>query len=86
MEISYCLGIPDNYNVSGAKVFYLEMGGHTTLTFLEGTNKFCYIGHKIRGSMGDGTILSAAVPSFDCYNTPQERLMGTTEILCYTIV
>ena len=76
--------IPDNYSISGAKVSYIKMGGHTTLTFLLGTNKFCYIGHKIRGSMGDGTNGTSAVPSFDCYNTPGEYLCPGPLKFCVT--
>ena len=74
--------IPDNYNISGANVSYVKMGGHTTLTFLEGTNKFCYIGHKINGSMGDGTSIQADVPSFDCYNTPGEYICPAPQKFC----
>ena len=76
--------IPDNFNVSHAKVSYLKMGGHTTLTFLKGTNKFCYIGHKIRGSMGEGTIPGSPVPSFDCYNTPEEYICPAPNKFCVT--
>lgn len=62
--------IPPNFNFNNAAIGYFEMGGHTTAAFLAGSSKFCYVGHKIRGSMGDGTSASSNRYSFDCINTP----------------
>lgn len=66
--------IPPNYNVNLAKIGYFHMGGHTTVAFLRGTNRFCYIGHLTGGSMGDGTNANTGRPSFDCINTPNDYL------------
>lgn len=63
---------PANFIYNNAAVGYFEMGGHTTAAFLQGSSKFCYIGHKIRGSMGDGTVTDLTRKSFDCINTPEE--------------
>ncbi|MFA6151805.1 MAG: T9SS type A sorting domain-containing protein [Chitinophagaceae bacterium] len=63
--------IPPNFNRNGAKVGFLEMGGHTAMAFLSGTSRFCYIGHKFHGSMGDNVVADEARPAFDCINTPE---------------
>ncbi|HTN17724.1 MAG TPA: Ig-like domain-containing protein [Chitinophagaceae bacterium] len=64
--------IPPNFTYSHAAIGYFEMGGHTTAAFQAGSSKFCYIGHKIRGSMGDASTSSSTRKSFDCINTPEE--------------
>ncbi|MBL7712678.1 MAG: hypothetical protein JNL13_09450, partial [Chitinophagaceae bacterium] len=64
--------IPPNFTYNNAAIGFFEMGGHTTAAFLAGSSKFCYIGHKVRGSMGDGTSASSTRKSFDCINTPEE--------------
>jgi alpha-tubulin suppressor-like RCC1 family protein len=62
--------IPPNFNVNDARVGYFCVGGHTTLAFLAGSNRFCYVGHRTQGSMGDGTTASTTKSFFDCINTP----------------
>ena len=37
------------------KARYIEMGGHTTVFLQDKKPEYCYVGHRIRGSMGDGT-------------------------------
>lgn len=67
---------PNNFSVNDAKVGFFHMGGHTTIAFLQGSNRFCYVGHKIAGSMGDG-VEDQSNPSrraYDCINTPDEHL------------
>lgn len=64
--------IPPNFSFNNSTIGYFEMGGHTTAAFQSATSKFCYIGHKIRGSMGDGTSATGTRKSFDCINTPGE--------------
>lgn len=64
--------VPPNFKYNNAAIGFFEMGGHTTAAFLAGSSKFCYIGHRIRGSMGDGTVVTATRKSFDCINTPEE--------------
>ncbi|WP_455429738.1 DUF7507 domain-containing protein [Myroides albus] len=51
------------------KAIYVEIGGHTSM-YMGENYKFCYIGHKTNGSMGDGTRNNSAVSKFDCENTP----------------
>lgn len=67
--------IPPNFIYNNAAIGFFEMGGHTTAAFLAGSSKFCYIGHKVRGSMGDNDASGATNltrKSFDCVNTPEE--------------
>ncbi|MBB1140958.1 DUF11 domain-containing protein [Myroides sp. WP-1] len=51
------------------KAIYVEIGGHTTM-FMGEDYKFCYVGHKVNGSMGDGLGGDSNVTTFDCSNTP----------------
>ncbi|MET0466652.1 MAG: hypothetical protein ABW007_26065, partial [Chitinophagaceae bacterium] len=62
--------LPPNFSVNDARTGFFHMGGHTTIAFLRGTNRFCYVGHLIRGSMGDGTSGTGSRSSYDCINTP----------------
>lgn len=64
--------IPPNFSFNNSAIGYFEMGGHTTAAFQASTSKFCYVGHTIRGSMGDGISTSGTRKSFDCINTPGE--------------
>lgn len=64
--------IPPNFSLNNAQIGFFEMGGHTTAAFLAGSSKFCYVGHKIRGSMGDNDGTTGTRKSFDCINTPSE--------------
>lgn len=64
--------IPPNFSLNNANIGFFEMGGHTTAAFLAGSSKFCYVGHKIRGSMGDNDGTTGTRKSFDCINTPSE--------------
>lgn len=51
---------------SGSKAIFSEMGGHSLMFLKVGSDQFCYVGHKGRGSMGDGTNDDLYVTSFDC--------------------
>jgi len=51
------------------RMVYAELGGHLNMVIAEDL-KFCYVGHKVYGSMGDGTTANATVSKFDCENTP----------------
>ncbi len=72
-------GIPLNFTSGTDKAIFCEMGGHTMLFMKIGSSKFCYVGHKTNGSMGDGTITSTS-PSqtltYDCNNTPSINICG----------
>ncbi|GAA4455543.1 hypothetical protein GCM10023092_19380 [Rurimicrobium arvi] len=66
--------LPANFTLNNATIGYFEMGGHTTAAFLASTSKFCYVGHKINGSMGDGIVTNEDRYTFDCINTPEEYI------------
>jgi gliding motility-associated-like protein len=57
---------------------YVEVGGHTSAYLKECADRYCYIGHKINGSMGDNVSAASFIPSFDCANTPQALICGAS--------
>jgi alpha-tubulin suppressor-like RCC1 family protein len=68
-------GLNDN------RVVYVEVGGHTSM-IVNDQNKYCYVGHKIYGSMGDGIAADSSVHTFDCENTPNViDMCGKIEIV-----
>lgn len=52
------------------KAVYVEVGGHTSM-IVNDKNKYCYVGHKVNGSMGDGTDIDGDIHSFDCDGTAE---------------
>jgi gliding motility-associated-like protein len=64
----------------GSTAVFAEMGGHTLMYIKVGSDRFCYIGHKSGGSMGDGDFSSDFVQSFDCTNTPQISICGSVPV------
>lgn len=63
------LGFLDASGKVSNPAVYLEVGGHTAM-YMNEDKRFCYVGHKINGSMGDGKHESEFVSTFDCENTP----------------
>jgi gliding motility-associated-like protein len=53
---------------------YIAMGGHTSLYVNPTFNKFCYVGHRSNGSVGDGTSVINFITKFDCSVTPTLQL------------
>jgi gliding motility-associated-like protein len=74
---SYDPGLAGGFNQGVDKALFAEMGGHTLLYVKEGSSKFCYVGHRINGSMGDGTSFDAKEPIFNCDQTPTIDLCGS---------
>ncbi|MBP5982631.1 MAG: hypothetical protein KA734_02835, partial [Fluviicola sp.] len=70
--------LPDGFTsgVDIAKV--MEVGGHTTVYLKENSAKFCYVGHKTQGSMGDGITASSNPFTFNCDATPVMNICGST--------
>lgn len=58
------------------KLIALETGGHTTMIIRQCSKKYGYIGHKINGSMGDGSNSSGNISNFDFTNTAEVNLCG----------
>lgn len=67
---------PNYLNLSD-NILMVETGGHTSMNMKEGSNKLGYIGHRVNGSMGDGTIADYAGISTYTYNaTPGITVLG----------
>ncbi|WP_343789264.1 GEVED domain-containing protein, partial [Wandonia haliotis] len=69
--------IPQGFN-PGDIATYVEVGGHTTATMKQCATRYCYVGHKINGSMGDGVNSGSQITSFDCANTPEGFICGSS--------
>lgn|GEM_PF-3204925 len=61
---------PDGFIMGQDKANYVEMGGHTLVYVKDGADRYCYVGHRINGSMGDGTDIDVVESSLNCTNTP----------------
>lgn len=77
------MGMPTGFQVQGSanptNARYIEMGGHTMVFLRDKSSKFCYVGHKTQGSMGDGTTTGdGAYPTFTCDATPNLNVCGST--------
>ncbi len=46
------------------KIMAVESGGHTTILVKQCTGNYGYVGHKVNGSMGDGSFTDATVPAY----------------------
>jgi len=75
----YNPGVPDGFT-SGDKALFVEVGGHTIVYAKLGSAKFCYVGHRIQGSMGDNTSASATEASFNCTSTPTLDICGSVPV------
>lgn len=62
--------IPRGFIIGVDKANYVEVGGHTLVVVKDGADRFCYVGHRINGSMGDGTDIDGVENAFNCVNTP----------------
>lgn len=61
---------PNGFTMNQDKANYVEMGGHTLVYVKDGADRYCYVGHRINGSMGDGTDTDIVESSLNCTNTP----------------
>ncbi|MEZ4890267.1 MAG: GEVED domain-containing protein [Crocinitomicaceae bacterium] len=57
---------------------YVELGGHTLALMKKCAPKYCYVGHKTNGSMGDNVAASSNINTFDCLNTPEGLICGVS--------
>jgi alpha-tubulin suppressor-like RCC1 family protein len=58
------------------KSTYAEVGGHTLMCVKDCSARFCYVGHRTNGSMGDSTITSATESAFNNTTTPIVLVCG----------
>ncbi|MDM1408744.1 hypothetical protein [Myroides sp. DF42-4-2] len=50
------------------RAVYVEVGGHTGM-IVNDDDRYCYVGHKVYGSMGDGIAAEDMIHTFDCETT-----------------
>lgn len=81
---SYDPGIPGGFNAGTDKAVSCELGGHTLVYLREGSAQFCYVGHKVSGSMGDGTATDTNVNTFNCTGTPSISICGYVPVAAST--
>jgi gliding motility-associated-like protein len=80
-NINYDPAIPTSFNQVTDKALFAEIGGHTLVYLKQGSTQFCYVGHKVDGSMGDGSAADQNIISFDCSNTPSLYICGSVPII-----
>jgi len=61
--------VPNGFIVGVDKANYAEKGGHTLVYVKDGSDRYCYVGHRINGSMGDGTAMDTFELTMNCTNT-----------------
>jgi len=77
---AYDPGFPGGFVSGTNKALFVEAGGHTSLYLKEGSDQFCYVGHRIQGSMGDGTSTDATEATFNCTTTPTMAICGSVPV------
>ena len=77
---TYNPGIPAGFNIVTDKAISAEMGGHTLVYIKEGSTQYCYVGHRINGSMGDNTTAENNEASFNCSGTPVLQTCGSVPV------
>jgi gliding motility-associated-like protein len=70
------LALPAGVTTSDV-ITYAEAGGHTCALIKLGSIRYGYVGHRINGSMGDGTITSNVQQSYDFISPPIVAVCGT---------
>ncbi|MGB6293924.1 MAG: GEVED domain-containing protein, partial [Vibrio anguillarum] len=72
-------GIPDGFSVGTDIALHIETGGHTSVYIKKGSAKFCYTGHRVYGSMGDGVSASLPQTNYNCTDTPEVPFCGVKD-------
>ncbi|WP_300602336.1 hypothetical protein [Niabella sp.] len=65
-------------DLAGGGITVVETGGHTTLVLNQCQANFGYVGHKVSGSMGDGTSVSAVQVNYS-YATNGLKVCGAQQ-------
>jgi gliding motility-associated-like protein len=84
-DASYDPGIPGGFLQGTDKAIFAEMGGHTLVYIKQGSSQFCYVGHRVNGSMGDGTTTDATETTFNCSGTPSLSVCGSVPVTASTV-
>ena len=87
--VSFDPGIPVGFSVANDQALIVEVGGHTLVYTKVGSSQFCYVGHQISGSMGDGTTTGAGTTStntmiYNCSSTPAIAICGHVPVAAST--
>lgn len=61
---------------AGDNLMAVVMGGHTLMVIRECTKRFGYIGHRVRGSMADGSSADRSEDAFNFTQTAEINLCG----------
>ncbi|MCB0514420.1 MAG: hypothetical protein KDC60_08325, partial [Bacteroidetes bacterium] len=70
-------GTYDNTKLNLSDVIMaVETGGHTTLLIKQCSKKFGYVGHRVRGSMADGTTVNAQETVYNFVQTGEVTICG----------
>lgn len=78
MGTAYTNGLPTAHAPNTIKAQMVEVGGHTTVFQPQSSPQFCYVGHQIKGSMGDGFMGDEDQDYFNCQATPVLNICGST--------
>lgn len=70
------LNIPNGVSSTDV-ITHAEVGGHSTALVRLGSVRYGYVGHRIDGSMGDGTLASNVQETFDFVTPPIVAICGT---------
>lgn len=61
--------IPNGFVANVDKATYAEKGGHTLVYVKDAAARYCYVGHRVNGSMGDDTATDGFELTMNCTNT-----------------
>jgi gliding motility-associated-like protein len=64
------LDVPNGIS-STDSITFVEVGGHTCALIKQCYSRYGYVGHRIRGSIGDGSSLIETISTYD-FNSPPE--------------
>ena len=80
------IAIGSTYNIGKLnwidKVIAVETGGHTSMTIKENSYKYGYVGHRIDGSMADGSTVNQTENEYNFADTPMINLCGAPVGIC----
>jgi gliding motility-associated-like protein len=66
-------------------ITYAETGGHTCALIKQGSIRYGYVGHRVNGSVGDGSTLNAEISTYDFITPPIINVCGTNNCASPTI-
>jgi gliding motility-associated-like protein len=66
-------------------ITFAEVGGHTTALIKQGSPRYGYVGHRVSGSMGDGTSTDQINTSFNFITPPIVAVCGSNPCVQVTL-